>query len=317
MVVFWARTGCNFGADGLCPNNVPCCATGNCVTKDNRFGLICGQPGVPPVTIAEFTMISWGTAPYQDYYDVSQVDGANIPVEIAPIRNTFASDASNPYWCGAPGCTDETCDSSFTLDRCSWNYNGGKYAQALQMVAPRSCSSDSECENSCDMVSRTCKCESTSECGNGEVCGSTFIAGVGLASACGQTSGWFGAGGICALNPNLGEPLNCNEAVAGQGTRTNLYQCNGANALSCASNGAQSTCCGCPPWEPAGTCVNKNPQWVKHAQPVAQIFKEACPTAYSFPYDDMSSTFVCRGTNENNLVGYTITFCPGGSPNSL
>ena len=233
------------------------------------------------------------------------------------MRNSHTI-ASNPYWCGAPGCTKETCDPSFTLDRCSWNYNGGNYTHHLQMVAPRKCSVDSDCGHSaCDPVSRTCKCSSANDCVNGDVCGSTFIAGVGLATACGQTSGWFGAGGICALNPNLGEPLNCNEAVAGQGTRTNLYQCNGANALSCASNGAQSTCCGCPPWEPAGTCINENPQWMKHAQPVAKIFKDACPTAYSFPYDDMSSTFVCRGTNENNLNGYTITFCPSGSPDSL
>jgi len=315
---FWARTGCNFESDGLCANNAPCCESGNCITADNKFGLLCGKPGVPPVTIAEFNMLSWGVPPYQDYYDVSQVDGANVPMQIVPITNTFTSDESNPYWCGTPGCTDATCQKNFTLPSCSWTYSAGNLSRHLQMIVPRACSSDSDCENSvCDTHSRTCICEDSSDCGEFEECGAAMIPGVGLKYACGHNSGWYGAGGVCALNGNLGEPLNCNETIPGQGTRTNLYQCNGANRLSCASNGAQETCCGCPPWEPEGTCINKNPQWEKHAQPFAQIFKDACPTSYSFPYDDMSSTFICRGTDVENLVGYEITFCPSGSPNSL
>jgi len=40
--------------------------------------------------------------------------------------------------------------------------------------------------------------------------------------------------------------------------------------------------------------------------------KDACPTAYTYPYDDMSSTFTCSNANEKgtNLVNYVITFCP-------
>ncbi|XP_068654107.1 pathogenesis-related thaumatin-like protein 3.5 [Aristolochia californica] len=38
----------------------------------------------------------------------------------------------------------------------------------------------------------------------------------------------------------------------------------------------------------------------------SQIFKTACPTAYSYAYDDASSTFTCTGTD------YVITFCPSG-----
>jgi hypothetical protein len=36
-----------------------------------------------------------------------------------------------------------------------------------------------------------------------------------------------------------------------------------------------------------------------------RFFKSACPTAYSYPYDDPTSTFTCGGTNS-----YTIVFCP-------
>ncbi|KAI5079995.1 hypothetical protein GOP47_0005474 [Adiantum capillus-veneris] len=40
----------------------------------------------------------------------------------------------------------------------------------------------------------------------------------------------------------------------------------------------------------------------------SQLFKSACPTAYSYAYDDPSSTFTCNGA-----AGYTITFCPSSS----
>lgn len=38
-----------------------------------------------------------------------------------------------------------------------------------------------------------------------------------------------------------------------------------------------------------------------------QIFKQACPDAYSYAYDDTSSTFTCRG---NPGANYEIVFCP-------
>jgi hypothetical protein len=36
-----------------------------------------------------------------------------------------------------------------------------------------------------------------------------------------------------------------------------------------------------------------------------RFFKTACPTAYSYPKDDPTSTFTCRGENS-----YAIIFCP-------
>ncbi|XP_020263821.1 thaumatin-like protein 1b [Asparagus officinalis] len=36
----------------------------------------------------------------------------------------------------------------------------------------------------------------------------------------------------------------------------------------------------------------------------SKIFKDACPQAYSYPYDDATSTFTCTGAD------YDITFCP-------
>ncbi|XP_061375294.1 pathogenesis-related thaumatin-like protein 3.5 [Gastrolobium bilobum] len=64
---FWARTGCNFDGAG----------NGNCVTGDCAGGLKCNGGGVPPVTLAEFTIGS-ATNGNKDFYDVSLVDGYNV-----------------------------------------------------------------------------------------------------------------------------------------------------------------------------------------------------------------------------------------------
>jgi hypothetical protein len=41
----------------------------------------------------------------------------------------------------------------------------------------------------------------------------------------------------------------------------------------------------------------------------SQFFKNACPRAYSYAYDDATSTFTCGGGGTD----YSITFCPNTS----
>ncbi|CAF1926840.1 unnamed protein product [Brassica oleracea var. botrytis] len=66
----WGRTGCNFDGSGA----------GRCLTGDCGNKLKCaGAGGVPPVTLAEFTI---GNGGGQDFYDVSLVDGYNVQMGI-------------------------------------------------------------------------------------------------------------------------------------------------------------------------------------------------------------------------------------------
>lgn len=66
----WGRTGCNFNGNGQGR-----CATGDCGDK-----LKCnGAGGVPPVTLAQVTLSGDGG---KDFYDISLVDGFNIPVQV-------------------------------------------------------------------------------------------------------------------------------------------------------------------------------------------------------------------------------------------
>ena len=42
--------------------------------------------------------------------------------------------------------------------------------------------------------------------------------------------------------------------------------------------------------------------------------KAACPSAYTYPFDDMSSTFTCSNyVGGVNSVNYQVTFCPNNS----
>ncbi|XP_006438972.2 pathogenesis-related protein 5 [Citrus clementina] len=71
---FWPRTGCTFDQSG----------NGKCVTGDCGAKLNCnGAGGEPPVSLAEFTLDS-----PEDFYDVSLVDGYNVPMSIIPSGGT-------------------------------------------------------------------------------------------------------------------------------------------------------------------------------------------------------------------------------------
>ncbi|KAJ1411672.1 Thaumatin, conserved site [Sesbania bispinosa] len=84
---FWARTGCIFDGSG----------SGSCLTGDCGSGRIeCdGAGAAPPVTLAEFTLGTVG----QDFYDVSLVDGYNLPI--------IVEGSGGSGLCASTGCTSD------------------------------------------------------------------------------------------------------------------------------------------------------------------------------------------------------------------
>jgi hypothetical protein len=88
---FWGRTGCSFGAAG----------TGHCATGDCAGRFQCRQFGAIPASLAEFNFNSYMNL---DFYDVSLVDGSNLPMWI----NIAAGKTKDPIsgtGCSAAGCT--------------------------------------------------------------------------------------------------------------------------------------------------------------------------------------------------------------------
>ncbi|KAK4429394.1 Thaumatin-like protein 1 [Sesamum alatum] len=85
---FWGRTGCSFDPT----TGIGRCETGDCGSNQIQCN---GAGATPPATLAEFTIGS-GT---QDFYDVSLVDGYNLPMIIQPVGGSGA--------CGSTGCVTD------------------------------------------------------------------------------------------------------------------------------------------------------------------------------------------------------------------
>ncbi|PIN17296.1 hypothetical protein CDL12_10043 [Handroanthus impetiginosus] len=83
---FWARTGCSFDPT----TGQGHCATGDCGSNQIECN---GAGATPPATLAEFTI---GSGDAQDFYDVSLVDGYNLPMIVEPVSGSGA--------CGLTGC---------------------------------------------------------------------------------------------------------------------------------------------------------------------------------------------------------------------
>ncbi|KAL5983285.1 hypothetical protein ACLOJK_017369 [Asimina triloba] len=163
----WARRGCSFDATGH----------GSCETGDCGGVLKCaGAGGVPPASLAEFTLDS-----PLDFYDVSLVDGYNLPLSIVPSSGS----------CEAVRCVND-----------------------LNRICP----------------------------------GSLQVKKGGRAVACMSACMAFGEPEYCCTGP-FGTPNTC---------KPTSY---------------------------------------------SRMFKSACPKAYSYAYDDPTSTFTCQGTD------YVISFC--------
>jgi Thaumatin family len=86
----WGRTGCHFGSAGEGG-----CRTGDC---DGRYE--CKGWGTIPATLAEYDMNSFDGL---DFYDVSMVDGSNLPMYI----NVTHGEADRKV--NAEGCLDGKC----------------------------------------------------------------------------------------------------------------------------------------------------------------------------------------------------------------
>ncbi|XP_074275660.1 thaumatin-like protein 1b [Silene latifolia] len=78
----WGRTHCSVNAAGKFS-----CLTGDCASGKVSCG---GAGAIPPATLAEFTLNGTGGL---DFYDVSLVDGYNLPILVAP-RGGHGGDCS-------------------------------------------------------------------------------------------------------------------------------------------------------------------------------------------------------------------------------
>jgi hypothetical protein len=90
---FWGRTGCVFNGEGV----------GHCQTGDCGGLFQCKGWGTIPATLAEVNFDAWDGL---DFYDVSMVDGSNLPMYINIAKSSGGTkDKISPDGCVPAGCT--------------------------------------------------------------------------------------------------------------------------------------------------------------------------------------------------------------------
>jgi hypothetical protein len=90
---FWGRTGCVFNSAGV----------GHCQTGDCGGLFQCKGWGTIPATLAEVNFDAWDSL---DFYDVSMVDGSNLPMYINITKSPDGTvDKISQNGCVAAGCT--------------------------------------------------------------------------------------------------------------------------------------------------------------------------------------------------------------------
>ena len=329
----FARTGCSATEP---------CQTGDCGTLGGKPCPV-GKGGNPPATLAEFTLSNPAvTTAGPDFYDISIINGVNLAVSMGPVTGTFQPTAGDPYSCGTPG----SATAFGKLSGCPWTIQptvaGVDQTALLRNILPQTLTT---CPNSANQPNSLgyCPCAKDSDCSSSNLlCGLAMNASSTqkFAQVCGTQIAWWTADQICGASIGTstpyGAPLNCASTVTNSdkstSTYTNLYICtqpggsnNPEQAQSCYSNGAVVDCCGCAtsasaplskdwpkvfspsfPGKDNG-CFNNNPSWDSIAQPWLVFLKQACPTAYTYPFDDATSTFTCSGS-ASNPPAYNVTF---------
>jgi hypothetical protein len=101
---FWGRTGCVFNNAGV----------GHCQTGDCGGLFQCKGWGTIPATLAEVNFDAWDNL---DFYDVSMVDGSNLPMFINITKSSGGTkDKISPNGCVPAGCTKPvSCPSALDV----------------------------------------------------------------------------------------------------------------------------------------------------------------------------------------------------------
>lgn len=309
----------NFSASTLCISGQNC-GQAEC---GNQGGDAPCAPGVgfkQPATQAEITM-NRNTG---DSYDLEVINGFHIPIAMKPIYYPSIDAIPDNYNCGTPGEFKEVNG----FGGCDWRSaspNGNGYYWVTNSG------------NTCNITAPSCA--------GGTVCGLNES----FQQVCGNFLGYWTANEVCGKSnvpASVRAFFHCDIALpAGYPQNSTIY-----DLMACAvptgdtnptfnscylnysgfSRSKISQCCGCSDWwtegvaanphtqscTPAGqTSAQSSPEWKQYVFPGLVWIKKACPSSYTYPFDDKTSGFGCTNNAQNapNSTGYTLTFCPGNS----
>jgi len=231
------------------------------------------------------------------------------------VQDTVITGATTPY--------SQTAQTGSTLS--------SAYFHLVSTLATREspgCSTDTECKTA------------------GYVCGYDINAVNGSSpdyqTSCGNHLAWMSASEIWALHTQADNaaPFKFSGSYTdAAGATINYYQLFTCTAPTVSGYSTPITdaarTCGCTNWgdssfqvagdaafasqvaKPSQNCtanntVNSSHEWTTYVLPTIAWLKKSCPTCYTYPFDDMSSTFQCTNQKSSssgkNTTPYVITF---------
>ncbi|KAI4129949.1 MAG: hypothetical protein LQ347_003565 [Umbilicaria vellea] len=264
----WGRTNCTFNAEGTGPSNDgglngagESCKTGDCAgLLDCRVTVRCEanyesavdfltlSQGNIPTTLAEFTLAAAG----KTFYDVSLVDGYNLPMAIVSLNNEsgIASLMDIPPNLTNPICiatAAQLAERGSTLDQ----YLGSNDSYPLPL----------EQSVSYDFVQSWCPWD-------------------------------------LQLSPPTTSANGVYPYPDGTLDRPAFNPCYSA----CGKYNYAHDCC-VEPYNSASTCKPST---------YSNMAKKVCPDAYSYAFDDQTSTFIVPSGG-----GFEVIFCPAGRSSNI
>lgn len=241
----WPRTGCNFQSGFTCPSGVMCCATGGISAPE------------APVTVAEFTFQA--ETGKTDFYDISIIDGVNVPVEMAPVKpfDPVPSGFPENFWCGNPGGPTSTVKDSFN---CPWENLLGNECDSnlnLRVVEPIFADNNNPCPAGSTMnelpIGTVCTCTKNEQCGSDLICGLGNPQTVKF-KMCGTFGGCTTPKALCGVGQYFSCATNKNQVC-----KTSGEDCTENN--ECTSGSCMNNTCTESPADFLG-CRNKFPRTV-------------------------------------------------------
>lgn len=286
---------------------------------------------------------------------VSNIANVTIAVQIAPPVGPHppitppAGQKGNPYICGRPGSAIAlSTPEGGKIGAASWDFETS--IKNTYTTAPDEALIQFRWVK---LIQGQATCTPSNGCTAPDVCGTVFVPGVNppqniKTGVCGPKLGYWSANQLCVLlsaggakypPPPDSQFLKCSILP--------VYQCNGDAAHSCYTDGATDNCCGCVNWGeapynlPVGSGISittnapfttrcqypssntikpptgtNSEKWIDNVLISDLWMKKACPSCYTYQFDDASSTFTCSsdysGTNKAN---YLVIACPSTATN--
>ncbi|OCL06037.1 Osmotin, thaumatin-like protein [Glonium stellatum] len=246
----WGRTNCSFNSDGTGPQNNgggKACGTGDCNSILN-----CIVTGDTPVSLAEFT---FDAGDGHTYYDISLVDGYNLPLAIVmqPLANSSLDDIP-------PNLTNPSCQGTVgLLQQQGYNPYTSGYQQFLGTNSSYPLPFDEKVNDQ-------------------------------------QVSGW------CPWDLQVNPPSKPGDGVYPYPDDNIQRPAFDPCYSACAKYNDPADCCTGDHGSPS-TCQPSD---------YSKAAKGVCPDAYSYAFDDQTSTFIIPAG-----AGFQVIFCPGARSTNI